>query len=105
MFYTSEPEAARAFLRDKLELPAHDVGDGWLIFDVPEGEVGCHPADAPRHGISFVVDDIEATVETLRARDVPILSEIQDAGWGRVAEIGIPGDVRVKIYEPRYQKG
>jgi hypothetical protein len=36
MFYTSEPEALRAFLRDKLGLPATDMGGGWLIFDLPE---------------------------------------------------------------------
>ena len=28
MFYPSEPEALRAFLRDKLRFPATDVGDG-----------------------------------------------------------------------------
>ena len=32
MFYTSEPEALRAFFRDKLGFPATDVGEGWLIF-------------------------------------------------------------------------
>src|SRR5206468_9190728 len=45
MFYTSEPEALRAFLRDKLGFPATDVGGGWLIFDLPEADMGCHPAD------------------------------------------------------------
>ena len=34
LFYSSEPEAARAFLRDKLKLPYSDVGEGWLIFDL-----------------------------------------------------------------------
>src|SRR5438128_7409052 len=29
MFYTSEPEAMRAFLRDKLGFPHTDVGHGW----------------------------------------------------------------------------
>src|SRR5579871_494919 len=45
MFYSSEPEALRAFLRDKLGFPATDVGGGWLIFDLPEADMGCHPAD------------------------------------------------------------
>ena len=43
MFYTSEPEALRALLRDKLGFPASDVGGGWLIFDLPEADLGCHP--------------------------------------------------------------
>ena len=42
MFYSSEPEALRAFLRDKLGLTSYtDVGEGWLIFDLPEADMGC----------------------------------------------------------------
>src|SRR5258707_15480648 len=75
MFYTSEPEGLRAFLRDKLGFPATDVGEGWLIFDLPEAEMGCHPADpasAPSgtHNISFYCDDIKKTVAELRKRGV-----------------------------------
>ncbi|HEY2587284.1 MAG TPA: hypothetical protein VGI81_16175 [Tepidisphaeraceae bacterium] len=36
MFYKSQPEALRAFIRDKLGFLASDVGGGWLIFDLPE---------------------------------------------------------------------
>jgi catechol 2,3-dioxygenase-like lactoylglutathione lyase family enzyme len=45
MFYTSEPEALRAFFRDKLGFPCSDVGEGWLIFDLPEADLGCHPVE------------------------------------------------------------
>ena len=38
MFYTSQAAELRAFLRDTLGLPSTDVGDGWLIFDLPEAE-------------------------------------------------------------------
>ena len=48
MFYTSEPDALRTFLRDKLGFPATDVGGGWLIFDLPEADMGCHPIDEPK---------------------------------------------------------
>ena len=44
MFYSSEPEALRTFIRDKQGFPCSDVGDGWLIFDLPEADMGCHPA-------------------------------------------------------------
>jgi hypothetical protein len=36
MFYSSRAEALRAFLKEKLELPATDLGGGWLIYDPPE---------------------------------------------------------------------
>jgi hypothetical protein len=45
LFYTSQPEEMRAFIRDKLQRPYTGVGGGWLIFDLREGEVGCHPLE------------------------------------------------------------
>ena len=46
MFYSSEPEALREFLRDKLGFDSYtDVGGGWLIFDLPEADMGVHDAD------------------------------------------------------------
>ena len=39
MFYSSEPEELRAFVRDKLGFRWTDVGEGWLIFGLPPCEV------------------------------------------------------------------
>jgi catechol 2,3-dioxygenase-like lactoylglutathione lyase family enzyme len=111
MFYTSEPEALRAFFRDKLGFPAHDVGGGWLIFDLPEADLGCHPADkendAPSgtHHISFYCDDIEKTVATLRARGVEFTGPVADHGYGLVTHFKVPGNFEVQLYQPRYSKG
>ena len=44
MFYSSEPEALREFLRDKLGFDSYtDVGDGWLIFGPAGGGHGGTP--------------------------------------------------------------
>jgi catechol 2,3-dioxygenase-like lactoylglutathione lyase family enzyme len=110
MFYTSEPEALRAFLRDKLGFPATDVGEGWLIFDLPEAEMGCHPPDmdkgAPsgRHDISFYCDDIQRTVADLKARGVEFTGPVVDQGYGLVTHFRVPGGFEVQLYEPRYTK-
>ena len=53
MFYSSDATGLRKFLRDKLGFMARDVGDGWLIFNLPEADMGCHPADED-HGYGFV---------------------------------------------------
>jgi hypothetical protein len=45
MFYSSEANELRAFLQEKLGLKGTDVGDGWLIFDAPEADLGVHPTD------------------------------------------------------------
>src|SRR5262245_60931799 len=96
MFYTSEPEALRAFLRDKVGLPATDVGDGWLIFNLPEADMGCHPADpkegAPSgmHDISFYCDDINKTVAEMKARGVEFTEPVADHGYGFVTHFKVP---------------
>ena len=112
MFYSSEPEALRAFLRDTLGFPHTDVGDGWLIFDLPEADMGCHPADdsgehgapAGTHDISFYCDDIAATVAELTARGVEFTCPVSDAGFGLVTRFRMPGDVEVQLYQPHYAK-
>ena len=111
MFYSSEPAALRAFLRDKLGFSSHtDVGGGWLIFDLPEADMGCHPSDTPdaspagTHYISFYCDDIEKTVAELRARGVEFSDAISNRGYGLATHFAMPGGVEVELYEPRYQK-
>ncbi len=110
MFYTSQPEALRAFFRDKLGFKHTDVGEGWLIFDLPEADLGCHPADpekggtAGTHNISFYCDDIEKTVAELRGRGVEFTMPVQDHGYGLVTFFKVPGAGEVQLYQPRYQK-
>jgi hypothetical protein len=111
MFYSSQPEALRAFLRDTLRFPSTDVGEGWLIFDLPEADMGCHPADleqnAPSgtHHISFYCEDIERSVVELKARGVEFTHEIADHGYGLVTFFKMPGGFEVQLYQPKYKKG
>ncbi len=109
LFYSSEPEATRAFIRDKLRLPCTDVGEGWLIFDLPEADMGVHPTDgkevpAGTHNLSLYCDDIQATVAELKTRGVPFTGPVFDEDWGYVTHFTMPGGVEVQLYEPRYKK-
>lgn len=110
MFYSSQPAELRAFLRDKLQLPAVDVGGGWLIFDFQAGDLGVHPTDGAGdahsglHDISFFTDDIHTTVAELTERGVTFDDEITDRGYGLVTHLTMPGGVRVQVYEPKYRK-
>ena len=90
MFYSSEPEARRAFLRDKLGFSyCTDVGNGWLIFDLPEADMGVHPSGecgghglpAGTHDVSFYCGDLWATVAELEGRGVEFDGEAVDAGF------------------------
>lgn len=111
MFYCSEPEALRAFFRDKFGLRFSDVGGGWLIFDLPDAELGVHPAGAPplglpsgTHHISFYCDDIQKTVAELRARGVEFVGEINHEDFGSTIEFKVPGGFQLMLYQPRYKR-
>jgi predicted enzyme related to lactoylglutathione lyase len=110
MFYSSDAEGLRAFLRDKLKFPFTDVGGGRLIFDLPEADMGCHPAGPPggepagTHSVSFYCDDVHKTVAELKGRGVEFVDGIVDQGYGLVTHFAMPGGVVVQLYQPKYAK-
>ena len=110
MFYSSEADELQTFIRDKLKFSFSDTGDGWLIFDLPEVYMGCHPAESEdaklsgKHDISFYCDDINKTVEELKSRGVEFTDEIANQGYGHVTHFIMPGGVKVQLYEPLYEK-
>ena len=109
MFYSSEADALRTFIRDKLGMKGTDVGGGWLIFDAPEADLGVHPTDdnRPPSGtcdISFYCDDIETTVAELKGRGVDFAQGVEDHGYGLVTYFNVPGGFKVQLYRPRYSK-
>src|SRR3954468_10951092 len=107
MFYSSDPDATRTFLRDILKLPANDVGGGWLIFPVEQAEVAVHPvedsdATAGTHEFSFYCDDIQAAVADLKSRGATFAAGIEDMGWGLVSRLQIPGGCSALLYQRKY---
>ena len=109
MFYSSQDNELREFLRDKLGFKGTDVGGGWLIFDAPEADIGVHPTDGkePPSGtadISFYCDNINETVNDLKSRGVEFTQEVEDHGYGFVTHFKVPGGFKVQLYEPKYTK-
>lgn len=108
LLYSSEPDALRAMLRDDFGFKSVDAGGGWLIYALPPAELGVHPGEGPafeagiRHQVSFMCDDIRATVADLRARGIRIEGEPQDQGYGITVMMTLPGGVDVMLYQPRH---
>lgn len=102
LLYTSEPEALRAVLRDGFGFEHVDAGDGWLIFRLPPAELGIHPSEKPNHELTFMCDDIEATVAELGARGIEVRGDIANEGFGLTTTVVLPGGVDVMLYEPRH---
>jgi hypothetical protein len=111
MFYSSRANELRTFIRDVLGFSFTDVGQGWLIFDAPEADLGVHPSDnsqphavAGTHAISFYCDQIAETVAGLQAKGVEFTMPIEDHGYGLVTYFKMPGEVLVQLYQPHYTK-
>ena len=103
ILYSTDAEADRALLRSLLGLPHVDAGGGWLIQQLPPGEVAVHPAETSGAvELYLVCDDVEATVAELSARGVAFEGEVSDQGWGRLTTIRLPGGGRLGLYEARH---
>ena len=103
ILYTSEPDAVRAVFRDVLGYPNVDAGGGWLIFQLPPAELAMHPTDgAASQELSFMCDDLDATIAELREKGIDVDTDTQDQGWGVTTTMHLPGGLDLLLYEPRH---
>jgi len=103
LLYTSKPDELRAVFRDVFGFTHVDAHDGWLIFRLPPAEMGVHPSEGASHELSFMCDDIAGTMSELAAKGITFEGEPTNQGFGVVATMVLPGDVKVLLYEPRHQ--
>ncbi len=108
LIYADDAEAARTFFRDVLGLPHVDTGGGWLIFRTGPSELGIHPTSDgswstdEHHEISFMCDDIDATVAELSAKGAVFTRDIRDDGYGLTTMVRVPGAGELQIYQPKH---
>lgn len=103
VIHSRDAEADRAFLADVLGQPHVDAGGGWLIFKLPPAEVAVHPSDGPTgHELYFVCDDLDTTMNELRAKGVQFTQDVSEERWGRLTRLRLPGGGEVGMYEPRH---
>jgi catechol 2,3-dioxygenase-like lactoylglutathione lyase family enzyme len=105
ILFSNDPDADRTFFADVLDFPHVDAGGGWLIFALPPAEAALHPAEgAASHELYFMCDDIDATIEELRAKGVEFTAGISEERWGRLTRFRLPGGSEVGMYEPRHTR-
>ena len=101
VLYSEDADADRAFLGEVFGFGAIDAGGGWLIFAVPSAEVAVHPAEQPGADLYFMCDDLVAEIERLAAHGVTC-SAVEEARWGSVTKVPLPGGGEVGVYQPRH---
>jgi catechol 2,3-dioxygenase-like lactoylglutathione lyase family enzyme len=102
ILYSKDAAADRAFLRETLGFRSVDAGHGWLIFALPPAEAAVHPAEENgRHELYFMCDDLQAEIAALGEKGVRCL-EVQEARWGSLTHIRLPGGGEVGLYQPKH---
>ncbi|HEY2678635.1 MAG TPA: VOC family protein [Steroidobacteraceae bacterium] len=102
VIYTNNPEADRAFFSDVLGLKSVDAGHGWLIFALPPAEAAFHPSgENGVHELFFMCDDLKTELAALAQKNVEC-SEIQEARWGSIARMRLPGGSDISLYQPKH---
>ena len=103
--FSRNPDADRRFLSEVLELRGVDAGGGYVIFALPTAEASVHEStDAnPGQELYLLCDDIKAFVARLQKHRVSCTS-VEDAGWGMVTRVTLPGGGKLGIYQPRHNR-
>jgi catechol 2,3-dioxygenase-like lactoylglutathione lyase family enzyme len=100
--YSKDAEADRIFFRDVLGFASVDAGHAWLIFALPPAEAAFHPAeDNDHHELYFMCEDLEAEMAILAGKGVAC-SAVQEARWGSITKIRLPGGGEVGLYKPKH---
>jgi len=100
--YSKDADADREFFRDVLGLSSVDAGHGWLIFALPPSEAAFHPAETSGAAeLYFVCDDLAGEMRDLASKGVAF-SEVEEARWGSITKITLPGGGEIGLYQPKH---
>jgi catechol 2,3-dioxygenase-like lactoylglutathione lyase family enzyme len=102
IIYSKDAEADRSFFRDVLGFKFVDAGHGWLIFALPPAEAAFHPSDKNDvHELYFMCNDVKTEMASLAKKNVKC-SEVQEAQWGSITKLRLPGGGQVHLYQPKH---
>ena len=113
LFYSTNPEADRAFVKDVLQFKGIDIGHGWMIFKLPASELAVHPGDgefAQRHAghvmpgalVYLMCDDLQATMADLAKKNV-VCTEVETENWGIRTTVKMPSGGEIGLYQPTHK--
>jgi predicted enzyme related to lactoylglutathione lyase len=104
MVFVSDMDRSVRFYRDVLGLSLEMETPYWSMVRFGDVQIGLHPqtpvnpANPAGMSIGFYVDDIDATVATLRGRGANVYGEKQE-DFGKIATATDPDGYRIEICE------
>jgi catechol 2,3-dioxygenase-like lactoylglutathione lyase family enzyme len=101
VLFSCDADADRTFLREVLGFESVDAGGGWLIFALPPAEAAVHPGEEFGTELYLMCDELGAEMQRLALRGVEC-SAVEEARWGSITRIRLPGGGRLGLYQPRH---
>jgi hypothetical protein len=102
IFYTKHSKEMYDFLKDVLDLPYVDAGNGRLFFAAPPTELAVHETeDEPEHELWLICDNLAATIQQLEKKRIKA-TPVADRGWGLVTTLELPSGDTLGLYEPKH---
>ncbi len=112
-FKAKDPKALVAWYRDVLGMPVQAWGGAALHYDAPGHPSAAawtvYPAAsdhfAPSTGdfmVNYAVDDLDAIIARLHAKNVDVIKRSDDENYGRFAWILDPEGNKIELWEPRH---
>jgi hypothetical protein len=112
LFYSTKPDADRAFFHKVLKFRSVDAGNGWLIFAMPPAEAAFHPSDgefSQAHAdhrmmgavIYLMCDNLSALIKSLKKKKVKC-TEVATERWGIRTSIKLPSGAELGLYQPTH---
>jgi hypothetical protein len=68
---------------------------------LPPAELAVHPAETPGLALYLTCDDLSLEMHALSERGVSFF-DVEEARWGSVITVGLPGGGVVALYQPRH---
>ena len=95
---------AVSFYRDDLGLQVVDHDGDWSEVTAGDQRIGLNEGESPAGDggavIAFGVDDLDATVGTLKEAGVEFTGEVSEHPWGRIAPFKDPDGNDLQLYAP-----
>jgi predicted enzyme related to lactoylglutathione lyase len=100
----SDMQRAVSFYRDSLGLEVVEHDGDWSEVTAGDQRIGLNASESPAGNggavIAFAVDDVETTVDQLKASGVTFSGELSDHPWGQIAPFKDPDGNDLQVYAP-----
>lgn len=108
-FKSRDPEALRAWYQRHLGLDVQDWGgavlpwsrpDGMTVWSVFAESSACFGQSRAPFMVNYVVEDLAALLEALRAEGCDVEDKVEDSDFGRFGWVMDPEGNRVELWQP-----